>query len=579
MIAQEASPEASLRLGSPMNSLDRRLASTPLWAPLASLLLALAWLIPNTSQPWVAFQKEFWAAITFALVGLVLALRWWRARRAFEADPLACVLALLAVYALLQWTMGIQYFFGHAAVGATYFLGAACAVVVGRAWEREQPGIVARWLFPALLVASIGTVGLILKQWLGVDGLEVWTYPMPDNQRPFGNMLQPNNAGTLLVLGIVSAFWLHARGQVGAPVLLLAAGAFLFAIVVTQSRTTYLNFVLLSAAGAWFAPRLFPRGARWIFFALVAWFLAAHVLVAQTNPEANLAVLLAERTGGGRWEAWKAFTVAALAHPLTGLGFQAGVVTQMTAFQAGHAVDGYFAWGHNALLDIAAWFGVPAALAVALAGAQLVRRVALAPFSPVLAFYAAAAFAPLLHGMVELPLAYAFFLLPVALLLGALSAHLAIPAVRLDARVVFALVVALTASSLVIATDYLRVERSVYAVRFKAANVGRTHVLDLPETLLLAHQRAYIIGVRLPIEVLDPQQVRDFEQAVALEPSPSAMHRLVTRLVADGELERARYWIAVARQTTPPEQRKLLAQSWRQLVARDGKYGQVQWPE
>ena len=54
-----------------MTSLDRRFDSIPLWAPLASLLLALAWLIPNTSQPWVAFQKEFWAGVTFALVGTI----------------------------------------------------------------------------------------------------------------------------------------------------------------------------------------------------------------------------------------------------------------------------------------------------------------------------------------------------------------------------------------------------------------------------------------------------------------------------------------------------------------------------
>jgi hypothetical protein len=561
-----------------MKSLGRRF-ETPLWTPLSALLLALAWLIPNTSQPWVAFQKELWAGVTFALLGLALTVRAARARRAFEVDPLALVLAGIGVYALLQWVTGLQYFFGHAVIGALYLLGAACAIVTGRAWETEQPGVVARWLFPAFLLGALGTFGFILKQWLGVDGLDIWTYPMPDNQRPFGNMLQPNNAATLLVLGVLAVFWLHERCDIGAGVLLLAAGCLVFGMVVTQSRTGYLNFLLLSAAGMVFAPRVLGPRARWWILALVGWFAAASLIVAEANAAMNLENVLAERTAGGRWQAWVAFTVAALTRPLGGLGFASGVVPQITAAHAGHSLDGYFAWTHNTVLDVAVWFGIPAALALVAAGGYLVRRLAGAALTPRLAFLAAAAFVPVLHGMLELPLAYAYFLLPVALVFGAISAQLALPAWRLDARLMLLLVGVLAASTMLVAMDYLKMERSVYALRFKAAHVGRTHVLDLPETLLLNQHRAYVIGMRLPVGAMDEQQLRDFEHAVALEPSPAALHRLVTRLVSDGDLPRAGYWIEAARQISAPEQRRLMAVAWRQLGARDGKYAQVQWPE
>lgn len=562
-----------------MKDLASRTENVPLWGPLASVLLAFAWLMPNSSQPWVAFQKEFAAGITFALIGLTLAARWWRTGRRFEADPIACVLALTGLWALGQWSIGLQYFFGHAAIGATYLLGAAGVVIVGRAWEAEEPGAVARWLFPAVLVGALGTTGLILKQWLGVDGLDVWSFPMPPNQRPFGNMLQPNNAATLLVLGVLAVFWLHLQRRIGRAVVLLAGGYLLFGMVVTQSRAGYLNFLLLAAAGTWFAPRLFGPGGRRTILLLVAWFVAVALLVPQLNAGMGMDIATAPRTAGGRWEAWRAFGAAALEHPLTGLGFFGGVLPQMAAFEAGHQMDGYFAWAHNAFLDIAVWFGLPVALAVVGACLHLAARVTRAQFSPALAMLAAAALVPLLHGMVELPLGYAFFLLPLGLLLGAISAHVALPAVRLDARAVFAVAVVLAASTVVIGSDYLKVERSFYALRFKVNRIGFNHPLDLPETLLLRQHRAYFIGVRLPVQAMDPQQARDFEHAVALEPSPGALYRLVTRLVEDGDLAAARHWIEVSRQVNPPEQRRLLAQSWHDRAAADRKYAQVQWLE
>ena len=65
-----------------MSTFAQRLAAAPIWAPLASVLLAAAWLIPNTSPPWVAFHKDFGAGLVFGLVAVTLCMRHWRARRA-----------------------------------------------------------------------------------------------------------------------------------------------------------------------------------------------------------------------------------------------------------------------------------------------------------------------------------------------------------------------------------------------------------------------------------------------------------------------------------------------------------------
>jgi O-antigen ligase len=562
------------------NAPSRRYAHLPIWGPAASVLLALAWLIPNSTNPWVAFHKDFWAGLVFVLVGLVLVLRGWRARRTFRADPIACVVAALALFCLLQWAVGIQYFFGHAALGATYLMAAAMAVVLGRAWEAEQPGAVAGWLFPAFLLGAIGTAGLMLKQWLGVSGYEVYTHLLVGEPRPYGNMLQPNNAATLLLLGTLGVFWFRARGLFGDASTVFCAGFLVFALVLTQSRIGYLAFGVLVGLGMVFGPKNLGPTTRRTILLLALWFILVLALLPVLNGWVEQGVTLMSRSRGEvRFKLWTALGLATLQHPLLGLGFFPGFQAQVVAADLGHPIPGYFAWAHNGFLDIALWFGLPAAAALLAVFALGVNRFRHALHRPDGILCAAAVLALGLHGLVELPLAYAYFLLPFALLLGGLSEQVQWSAVRIHARAVAAMFAVLATSLLVIGRDYLEIESSIYSWRFKISNVGLHHDLDLPQTLLLNQYRAYVIGVRMAPRDLDAQSLRDFERSVEQEPSPLALQAVVLAHVERGNLEEARRWISVARLISEPPQRKALAMSWQSRAADDPKYALVQWPE
>jgi hypothetical protein len=563
------------------NARFRRFEHLPIWGPAASVLLAVAWLIPNSTNPWVAFHKDFWAGIVFAIVGLVVVLRSWHARRALRADPIACVAAVLAIFCLLQWVTGTQYFFGHAAVGATYLLAAAMAVMVGRAWEAEQPGAVAAWLFPAFLLGAIGTAGLMLKQWLGVSGHEVYTHLLVGEPRPYGNMLQPNNAATLLLLGLIGVFWFRSRGLFGPAATLFSGGFLLFALVITQSRIGYLAFAVLTGLGIVFAPRYFAAGIRLALLLLALWFFLLLLALPTLNGLVDQGVtLLARSQGEVRWKLWSGLALVTLQHPFAGLGFFPGFQAQVLAADLGHPAPGYFAWAHNGFLDIALWFGLPAAGALLAAFALGSRRFLRAPQkTPAGLLCVAAVIALGLHGLVELPLAYAYFLLPFGLLLGGLSEQVQWKALRVDARAAAGVMAVLTASLVVMGSDYLEIESSIYSWRFKISNVGRHHDLDLPQTVLLNQYRAYVIGVRMAPRDLDAQALRDFEKAVEQEPSPLALQAVVVAHVERGDLEAARRWISIARLISEAPQRKALAMSWQSRAADDPKYALVHWPE
>ena len=87
-------------------------------------------------------------------------------------------------------------------------------------------------------------------------------------------------------------------------------------------------------------------------------------------------------------------------------------------------------------------------------------------------------------------------LLPVCLLVGAMTAGLRWPSVALPLVVPRVLVLGLGVLLGAITYDYLRVESAFYTWRFMNANIGRDHPMDIPDTLVLNQHEALLKGLR-----------------------------------------------------------------------------------
>jgi hypothetical protein len=557
------------------------MAHLPLWTPVASFFLALAWVLPNGSPPWYAFHKDAWLALVLWTVAMVWVFKHRGLIRTCCVDPLSAVFVLLALLTVTQWGIGILFFSGHAAVGVGYFMAAAVGVVIGRAWEQNEPGGVGDFLFLAFLLAALGTSGLMLVQWLRLDFNEAWVNYLPPWGRPYGNLLQPNNAATLLLLGMVSLLWYGVSGRISKFAGMAAAIYFLFFVALSGSRIGYLSFSSLAIIAIVLGFRhVAIRPLRPVFGMLLILlplfiFLISHewAMIEVTTGSKPLQRDLAN----ARMLLYPAYLEAALAKPWLGYGFEQGTKTQLAATALGHELPGLFTWAHNAFLDVATWFGIPMALLAIAAVALSMYVVVRARFNMKRSIYVAAVYVVFLHGMVELPLAFAYFLLPVSMLAGAMMAGLGEPAFPLPRFLVGSLLVGLGMLLGTLTYDYLRIESAFYTYRFKQANIGRNHPLDVPDTFLLNQFEALLVGLRGSPESLSEDAMRRFEQAIILDPSAAGLQHLAELQLRRGDVISAQKTADMGRLLSQGKVRHALAARWRYLGNTDPIYRTVEW--
>ncbi len=163
----------------------------------------------------------------------------------------------------VQIATGKFLFFGDALMAALYvglWLAAVLAggLVVSTAGRGEGlNALTMPWLFAALLSVGIGLV-----QWTGALSLGIYGAEMPPGGRPFGNVAQPNHLSTLCFLGLCGLLWVHQHEKVGSATLWLGAGFLLLGMVMTQSRTGWLQIGLLVVWGLAMRKRASLRIAR-----------------------------------------------------------------------------------------------------------------------------------------------------------------------------------------------------------------------------------------------------------------------------------------------------------------------------
>jgi len=560
----------------------------PLWSPLAALVLGVAWLLPNAAPPWLAFHKDAWLAATLWVVALVWLLRRG-ATESLRFDPFSALLLAMALLTVWQWSVGTIHFVGHAAMGVAYAGAAALSIVVGRHWAQHDRRQLGDFLFFALLVAAFGTGCLLGLQWFQLEWLGMWIQEVADGKAPYGNLNQPNNAATLVVLGLVSLTWFLVRGLIRHHLWVVGCAFLCIFLALTGSRTGYLSLILLAGmalAQGWHGQKL-PVTARMVVPVLLVF--AAAVWVANTDwrasPEeaaaesvANVKVFERDLTSA-RLSVWKAYLAAAVSNPWTGFGFEQGLQTQVAAGELGYRLNGLYTWSHNALIDVATWFGLPMAFALLAlifwVLVALVRR----PVDPLQWVFVAAIFPVALHGLVELPLAFAYFLLPVCLLTGAVLAHLPLPSWAVPRTVVVGWTLALGALLGAIVYDYFRVENAFYTWRFEQARIGKNHPMDIPDTLVLNQFEALLVGLRGSADTLTLQQVDDFEKALLHDPALVSIQHLAEIRMRQGDVEGAQRAADLAGLTAKPRMREALAARWRYLSLYDPEFEAVHWAE
>ncbi|WP_176491313.1 PglL family O-oligosaccharyltransferase [Polaromonas sp. AET17H-212] len=469
----------------------------PIAVSLFHALLAAAWLVPNHYAPWSSAWGD-----ALAIAGLLLLLPT-AAVGAVSGGRVTWRLSGIAVLCcaviLVQLATGKLLFSGDAWMAILYIGLWWAAVLAGglmatRVIPRDGVNILAvAWLFAAVL-----SVGLALVQWTGALSLGIYGVDLPPGGRPFGNVAQANHLCTLCFLGLCSVLWLHQRQQVNGMAFGLAVGFLLLGMVMTQSRTGWLQIGLLVVWAIAMRTRAGLRISRAQLTMLGALF-AVGVLLWPAICEALL--LSAGRSMGDQMQAgvrlpyWLSMLDAIGREPLWGYGWQQVGAAQQRVALDHPAVGSMFEHSHNLVLDLLLWSGIPIGVLVIAALAWWFIAHIRACHDARVVWMLAAVSGVFVHGMLEFPLEYAYFLIPVGFAMGAIDTYSpaggrSLHVSRWTALAVTALLGAVFVGT---ATEYLKAEENYRTLRMESARIGVDRVVTpAPELRLLTQLEALL---------------------------------------------------------------------------------------
>lgn len=513
-------------------------------------LTTAAWLVPNHYAPWSSAWGD-----ALAIVGLLLLLPTAAAGAVSGARVswrLSSVAALCCAVLLAQLATGKLLFTGDALMAAFYVSLWLMAVLAGglmaaRAGPRDGlNALTAAWLFAALL-----SVGIALVQWTGALSLGIYGTELSPGGRPFGNVAQPNHLCTLCFLGLCALLWLHQQQRVQGIAFWLGIGFLLLGMVMTQSRTGWLQIGLLVIWSLAMRTRAGLRIKRAQLLLLGALFAAGVLLWPWV---CDVLLLSAGRSIGDQMQAgtrlpyWRSMLDAIGREPLWGYGWQQVGAAQQRVALDHPGVGALFEHSHNLVLDLLLWNGIPI-------GAFIIAALVWWFFAHIRAcrdsrvvWLLAAVGGVFAHGMLEFPLEYAYFLIPVGLAMGAVDTYS--PAGGRLLHVPRWALLSFTALLSVVfvgtAVEYLKAEENYRTLRMESARIGVARIeTPAPELRLLTQLGAFLQFARTEANPgMRPEQVDWMRKVSERFGYPPTLFRYALAAGLNGQPEVARETLA-----------------------------------
>jgi len=197
-------------------------------------------------------------AETLALMGVGLMLASVCAdSRATDARAPHIVWWVLAILPIpwLQYQLNISLFAGDALIVSLYLCALAAAVWLGFCYasgETEEPGKQLISVFYVLWIAALASAAIGLLQWLSLEGVfALYLLQTDAGDRAMGNLGQPNQLATLLLMGMAALAWTYERKRIGACAMVLGIAFLTLVLVLTQSRAGMLSAGAVAAFLVW----------------------------------------------------------------------------------------------------------------------------------------------------------------------------------------------------------------------------------------------------------------------------------------------------------------------------------------
>ncbi len=556
---------------------------TPFWLVIWGLVLSCTWLLPNHYMPWTAFHTDAWCALTFLVGAATVAIR--------VPGPLvwhnnALLVAVALVIPLAQYLTGRLFFAGQMWIALTYLLGLLLVLLIGQRWERAKPDQLGDALFFAIGIASIVSVNLQLQTWLGLieTGMfDIWSMGL-SGTRPYANLGQPNQLGTLLIWGLLAGAWAFHTRRIGACVAVLMAGFLLVGIALTQSRTAWLGLTFVLACSWWWRRLWRTPAVPWAMTGLFVFFWVIHPLLHTVRELLALGVegdyFRQGPQGDLRFVAWRLFAAAAWEHPWLGYGWATIGRAQLEVAKHFPPLYPTFGYAHNLFLDLVLWLGIPLGLCVSAALSVWfvlqVSKVGNAKDAVLVMCLGAVG----IHALLEFPLAYAYFLLPAGAMVGILNSRHGGQVWMTPRWSLFVLWIVASFLVSAVIRDYFRIESSYRAYEYEAARIGTLPIGEPPEVLLLTQLRETISFMRDdPKEGMSAQALEDMAKVATAYPMGGRSYKMAKALALNHQPLQALEWLETVCKISSPDECALIQRVWIRDAAAQPLLQAVRWTQ
>lgn len=508
------------------------------------------------NRPISTFYSEL---TSFAMLAVVFGLGWMSAVGQ-QGSPrrLALVVAAPAGFALvlfIQLALQVlqQPMATFLAIG--YAVAAAMAIQLGYWLSNEL--LAERVLRSIACAAVLAGLFSAFAAWAQALSLEphfaglVAVYEDKEQRRLFANLFQANHLASVLCMGMMGVSYLLARKVLGAGTYTATTTILASAVYLTVSRMPWLQVLVVCVFGFILLDREADGGrniplARRLLLSSVPLLamVCAYLIISHFSSWLDLRldgtvlerVVFEIQKSSSRIALWRYAWQMFQEHPILGVGWGEFTIQQFwlaaTLGTVGTANN-----AHNLVLDLLAKTGALGALLVLIPLAAWIVRVTEAILrseryhqrSFCLGMIAVVA----VHAMLEFPHTYAYFLLPVCVLLGIAETT----GIRLFQR---SMSTTLGATALLLLSagiagallDYRRAE-----VTYEPN--GHLRYTQNPAVVFGDWGRYGLIGLLEPNRELIDQKINMYEHALSLGPRPEYVRNYIILLVLHGDDERA----------------------------------------
>lgn len=548
-------------------------------AGLGWLLWAVAfsapWLLPTHAEPWTAFYSEI---LTVALMLPVLVWALLSSGRTWIIGWPVLFIICLSCIPLIQGVMGLLIMPAESILLTMYMVMFAAAVALGEQAKELGSCKLIESLFASIFIAAVLSAGISIYQWFNLDWLGVLVMSR-EGVRISANVAQPNNLSTLLVWGVIAIWWGYLRHKVSGVITCLSVAFLLVGVALTQSRTGWLQLAFVVGFAFIWRDLLKTRRCAVIFLFFIAWFVLFVFMVSAYSGYGIFKGAAGTQllSAGLRPQFWMMAVEGIADRPVTGYGWNQVVLVHEALADKFANLGEVMGYSHNILLDLLLWNGLLLGGFVIVGLGWWCLKIASSLKAPEHALLAIGVGVFLIHSMLELPHTYTFFLIPVGLMLGTLTAGFG---VRVSRKIIIAIGAISTWIVIIIFNDYRSIEAEYTGYRMHAARIEGAEVPVAPNIIILRSLHAALAYLRLqPQRNMLSADLDGLRRTVIRYPVTNGLIKYAHAAALNGRPAEAAWALRLICNLRGPAVCDSVVKEWKSvLVTEDSELGLVKLP-